>query len=230
MARDACGDRIIRSRPESITSGKLDRSSRKPPIVAFSPQRGKHGLRPCRTPAAATRRLKTEGRMPTALSMPAHILAYCGAAQGRSGLAILCFGTEPPPLRQGNGMSQLSQSIVDFIAGLLPLYTCQHADGHECALSLLDGTLILPVDESHAEQEEGWVAVFWQGDSRRRSEVMGTQLASVAAWRHVELHGVDRTATERALLRRRLAEQFHAGTGLSLQSESTESASMAITP
>lgn len=117
-------------------------------------------------------------------------------------------------------MSQLSQSIVDFIANLHPLYTCQHADGHECALSLLDGSLILPVDETHAEEEEGWVAVFWQGDSRRRSEVMGIELARVAAWRHVELHGADRAPGERADLRQQLAAQFHARTGLQLQQPS----------
>lgn len=116
-------------------------------------------------------------------------------------------------------MSRLSQSIVDFIAQLLPLYTCQHADGHECALSLLDGTLILPVDESHADEEEGWVAVFWQGDSRRRSEVMGTQLVSVAIWRHVELHGVGRPAAELAAHRLQLARKFRLDTGLSLPSE-----------
>jgi hypothetical protein len=126
-------------------------------------------------------------------------------------------------------MSRLSQSIVDFIAGLQPLYTCQHADGHECALSLQDGTLILPVDESHAEQEEGWVAVFWQGDSRRHSEVMGPQLARVAVWRHVELHSVDRTPAERATLHRQLATQFHACTGLSLQTEATTSTLVAVT-
>ncbi|WP_426701246.1 hypothetical protein ACPPVV_18065 [Rhodanobacter sp. Col0626] len=118
-------------------------------------------------------------------------------------------------------MSRLSQSIVDFIAQLPPLYTCQHADGHECALSLLDGTLILPVDESHAAEEEGWVAVFWQGDSRRRSEVIGTQLASLAVWRHVELHGVGRSATYLAVHRQRLADQFQRDTGLSLPSEAT---------
>jgi hypothetical protein len=116
-------------------------------------------------------------------------------------------------------MSPLSQSIVDFIAQLQPLYTCQHADGHECALSLLDGTLILPVDESHAAEEEGWVAVFWQGDSRRRSEVIGTQLASLATWRHIELHGIGRSATEQAAHRQRLAERFQRKTGLSLQAE-----------
>ncbi|WP_426687425.1 hypothetical protein [Rhodanobacter ginsengiterrae] len=116
-------------------------------------------------------------------------------------------------------MSQLSQSIVDFIAQLQPLYTCQHADGHECALSLIDGTLILPVDELHAAEEEGWVAVFWQGDSRRRSEVIGTQLASLAVWRHVELHGLGRSAEEQAAQRQRLAEQFRRDTGLMLQPE-----------
>jgi hypothetical protein len=127
-------------------------------------------------------------------------------------------------------MSRLSQSIVDFIAGLQPLYTCQHADGHECALSLQDGTLILPVDESHAEQEEGWVAVFWQGDSRRHSEVMGPQLASVAVWRHVELHGVDLAPTERATLHRQLAAQFHDRTGLSLQTGAATPLLVAFTP
>jgi hypothetical protein len=127
----------------------------------------------------------------------------------------------PPSTDKENVMSQLSQSIVNFIAQLLPLYTCQHADGHECALSLLDGTLILPVDESHAAQEEGWVAVFWQGDGRRRSEVVGSQLASLAVCRHVELQGVGLTLAERAAQRAELAERFHRLTGLSLQAQAT---------
>ena len=113
-------------------------------------------------------------------------------------------------------MSQLSQSIVDFIAGLQPLYTCQHADGRECALSLLDGSLILPVDESHSAEPEGWVAVYWQGDSRRHSEVPGAQLASVAIWRHVDLHGAGRDADERFALRQQLAARFAQETGVSL--------------
>lgn len=113
-------------------------------------------------------------------------------------------------------MSPLSQSIVDFIAGLQPLYTCQHADGRVCALSLLDGTLILPVDETHSSEQEGWVAVYWQGDSLRHSEVPGTQLASVAVWRHIELHGPDGDVAGRAALREELASRFTAATGLSL--------------
>ena len=113
-------------------------------------------------------------------------------------------------------MSQLSQSIVNFIASLQPQYTCQHADGHQCALSLTDGTLILPVDESHSSETEGWVAVFWQGDSRRRSEVIGAQLARLAIWRHVELHGVGHSAAELALHRQQLVARFRHVTGIPL--------------
>lgn len=114
-------------------------------------------------------------------------------------------------------MSSLSQSIVDFIANLQPLYTCQHADGHECALSLLDGTLILPVDESHSTYEEGWVSVYWQGDCHRRSEVPGAQLASVAIWRYIELHATSADASERTDLHEQLSQQFVADTGISLR-------------
>ncbi|WEN15316.1 hypothetical protein PY254_01145 [Rhodanobacter sp. AS-Z3] len=112
-------------------------------------------------------------------------------------------------------MSSLSQSIVDFIASLQPLYTCQHADGRECALSLLDGTLILPIDETHSE-EEGWVAVYWQGDCQRHSEVPGSQLASVAIWRYIELHATYADAAERAELREQLSLRFMESTGISL--------------
>lgn len=87
-------------------------------------------------------------------------------------------------------MTGLSQRIVDYIAELAPLYTFQFADGHDCALSLADGTLYMPVDESGHEQEEGWVAVFWQGNALKRSEVPGPLLAYQAALRCAQLHGV----------------------------------------
>jgi hypothetical protein len=48
----------------------------------------------------------------------------------------------------------------------------------------------MPVDESHHEQEEGWVAVLWQGDAHRRSELPGPLLAYHAALRCAELQGV----------------------------------------
>ncbi|RDD80785.1 hypothetical protein DVJ77_15795 [Dyella tabacisoli] len=113
----------------------------------------------------------------------------------------------------------MSQRIVDFIAQLQPLYTYQHADGYECALSLIDGSLIMPLDESHAEQEEGWVAVFWQGDSRRRSEVPGVHLASQAVLRYVELRGIGHEPVELGIERVRLAERFRHSTGMSLYLE-----------
>ncbi len=116
-------------------------------------------------------------------------------------------------------MSTLSQSIIDFIAQLHPLYTSQFADGRECALSLLDGTLILPVDESCSEKEEGWVAVFWQGDSNRSSEVPGMQLASVAIWRHLQASGYGRSDEETAARRKQMLERFKRTTGVPLMRE-----------
>ena len=125
-------------------------------------------------------------------------------------------------------MRRLSQSIVDFIAELAPLYTCQYADGQECALSLLDGSLILPLDEGDRKPEEGWVEIFWQGDVLRRSEIPGVQMAGVAVWRHLELHGVGRSPAETATRRQQLADHFRRCTGLSLQFEATTPPLMAL--
>jgi hypothetical protein len=99
-------------------------------------------------------------------------------------------------------MNGLSQRIVDFIAELMPLYTFQFADGHDCALSLVDGTLLMPVDESSS--------VLWQGDAQRRSEVPGPLMAYQAALRCAEFHGVGRlpaeVAAHRHILLTRLRE------------------------
>jgi hypothetical protein len=93
-------------------------------------------------------------------------------------------------------MNGLSQRIVDYVAELMPLYTFQFADGRDCALSLMDGTLLMPVDESSTEREEGWVAVLWQGDAQRRSEVPGPLMAYQAALRCAEFHGIGRLPAE----------------------------------
>jgi hypothetical protein len=93
-------------------------------------------------------------------------------------------------------MPGLSQCIVNYIAELKPLCTFQFADGHDCALSLIDGSLYMPVDESHHEKEEGWVAVLWQGDAHRRSELPGRLLAYHAALRCAELQGVGKQPSE----------------------------------
>ena len=101
-------------------------------------------------------------------------------------------------------MTGLSQRIVNYMAELKPLCTFQFADGHDCALSLADGTLYMPVDESHHDKEEGWVAVLWQGDAHRRSELPGRLLAYHAALRCAELHGVGKQPSEVAAHREML--------------------------
>lgn len=87
-------------------------------------------------------------------------------------------------------MSGKSEAIVRFIANLMPLYQGERHEGGWCARSLTDGTLILPLDESANEEEEGWLRVRWQGDPAREQEVQGELLASVALERYVRFHGV----------------------------------------
>ena len=38
-----------------------------------------------------------------------------------------------------------SQKVVNFIANLIPLYIHENYEGKNCARSLTDGTLVLPV-------------------------------------------------------------------------------------
>lgn len=83
----------------------------------------------------------------------------------------------------------LSHRIVAFIAGLRPLYTHEFVGDRIGARSLVDGSLILPLDEDE-EDENGTVEVFWQGDPARRSEVRGVALASVAVAKCLELQAI----------------------------------------
>lgn len=87
-------------------------------------------------------------------------------------------------------MTERSEAIVGFIANLMPLYQGERHEEDWCARSLTDGTLILPVDESANEEEEGWLRVRWQGDPTREQEVQGFLLASVALERYVRFHGI----------------------------------------
>lgn len=87
-------------------------------------------------------------------------------------------------------MSNSSLAIVSFLANLLPLYDGESHEGHGCARSLSDGTLILPVAESVEDDEVGWIRVRWQGDAAREQVTRGDMFASVALERYVRLHGV----------------------------------------
>jgi hypothetical protein len=87
--------------------------------------------------------------------------------------------------------------VVGFLANLAPLYMHEEHDGLWCARSLVDGTLILPVDETEWGEEIGRVMVHWQGDSTRQSEVRGEDLAAIVLERYVRLHGAG--ASEEAI-------------------------------
>lgn len=90
-----------------------------------------------------------------------------------------------------------SAAVVAFLANLAPLYMHEEHDGLWCARSMVDGTLLLPVDETEWEEERGRVMAHWQGDSARASEVPGENLAALALERYVRLHGTG--ATEEAI-------------------------------
>jgi len=89
-------------------------------------------------------------------------------------------------------MKSKSEAVVAFLANLAPLYMHEDHDGLGCARSLLDGTLILPTDETECDEERGRVMVRWQGDSARVSEVQGEDLAALALERYVRLHAAGR--------------------------------------
>jgi hypothetical protein len=113
-------------------------------------------------------------------------------------------------------MSGKSAAIVGFLANLLPLYSGEQRDGVWCARSMLDGTLVLSVDESGHDEELGIVCVHWQGDSQREQHVDGTYIATLALVRYVELHHLGRPGPHVAAELEGLAQHFHFKTGCSL--------------
>jgi hypothetical protein len=110
-------------------------------------------------------------------------------------------------------MSGKSESVVGFIANLLPLYDGERHENLWCARSLIDGTLILPIDDSRDDDQLGWVRVRWQGDPTREQETRADMLASVALERYVRLHGTgyDEEAIAGELWY--MARHFHFKTG-----------------
>jgi hypothetical protein len=108
-----------------------------------------------------------------------------------------------------------SYSIVNFISKLLPLYIHEEVDGIWCARSLVDGTLILPMDELEYEQE-GFVTVYWQGDLSRVTTVQGVFIASYAVTKYVELHNLAERSEDTKSEMLRLAHHFTIKTGKSL--------------
>jgi hypothetical protein len=110
-------------------------------------------------------------------------------------------------------MSGKSEAVVRFIASLLPLYDGECHEDLRCARSLTDGTLIIPIDESDSDDEQGWVRVRWQGDPTREQETRGDMLASVALERYVRLHGAGYDEEAIAFELWYMAQHFHFKTG-----------------
>jgi hypothetical protein len=114
-----------------------------------------------------------------------------------------------------------SQRIVTFIGHLLPLYVEETVNGVQCARSLSDGTLILPIDDPQ-EAPEGFVAIHWQGDPTRRTEVQGVFIASVAVARYTELHHTGTYAKDLRAAMESMSHHFTVKTGESLVFEGPE--------
>lgn len=111
-----------------------------------------------------------------------------------------------------------SQRIVNFIGHLLPLYVQESVNGVWCARSLGDGTLILPIDEPE-DSADGFVAVHWQGDPTRRTEVQGVFIASVAIARYTELHHTATFSKEMRSAMEHISDHFTVKTGETLTFE-----------
>lgn len=111
-----------------------------------------------------------------------------------------------------------SESIVQFIANLLPLYHGERHGDDWCARSLQDGTLILPFDAEQDPDDGGWVRIHWQGDPQRQTEALGEWVATVALERYVRLHGAgaseENIATELWFMARHF--RFKTGCGIYL--------------
>ena len=106
-----------------------------------------------------------------------------------------------------------SAAVVGFLADLSPLYVPEEHDGLWCARSLIDGSLVLPVDENGWDEERGRVRVHWQGGSAHASEVEGEELVALALDRYVRLHGAGVTEETIAAELWLMAEHFRRKTG-----------------
>lgn len=112
-------------------------------------------------------------------------------------------------------MSTLSQTVVQFIANLHPLYIGELHEGVHAARCIDDGTLVFPVEEDEDDQN-GRVRVCWQGIKANSSELPGCAYAAIAIQRYVTLvYAAHSPEVQRAQLLF-YAEHFAVKTGLAL--------------
>ena len=109
-----------------------------------------------------------------------------------------------------------SQHYVNFIANLMPLYMHEQIDGLDCARSLGDGTILLPMHRLDEATDDDWIAVRWQGDASKSYEAQGVLIATNAVLRYVELHCIGKSLKESADLLRHMSNHFEFKTGRAL--------------
>ena len=106
-----------------------------------------------------------------------------------------------------------SEAIVSFLANLLPLYTSATYEGVNAARSLVDGTLVLPVDCADEPDNDDWVKILWQGDPLRFCEVNGSNYATPAVVEYVRMHHIGCSREQVRWELERMAQHFTFKTG-----------------
>lgn len=110
-------------------------------------------------------------------------------------------------------MAYRGQPIVDYIAGLIPLYQPEEVLGFRAARSLQDGTLILPHPENEGGLQDAMVVVWWQGDSNRVTDVLGSIMATNAVGDYARFHSFGKEEGHSAALLAQQYDHFEVKTG-----------------
>ena len=110
-----------------------------------------------------------------------------------------------------------SAAVVDFIAGLMPLYDGERLDRVWCARSLEDGTLMIPLPAAEDDDpDNAFVRVRWQGTAAGEQIVSGRYVATIAVVRYVQFHATGQPAERTAAELAHMSQHFTFKTGLSL--------------
>lgn len=105
----------------------------------------------------------------------------------------------------------ISQRIIHFLANL-PHFQDDKVDGVEVATRLTDGTIFLPHPDPEGD-ERGLLYAHWQGDSSRRTMVIGSQMASLEIVEAVKFYVSTGEMEDEQESVKHLFQHFHYKTG-----------------
>ncbi len=117
-------------------------------------------------------------------------------------------------IRKTSMQGNKSQRIVNFIGGLTPAYDRYLHGKKHAAISLEHGHIYVAPDDPDA-CEEGIVRVYWQSDSARQSEIVGSRLVALAIARYAQLQMVPHSE-ETQFEFREMANHFEVKTGCTI--------------